>query len=261
MKLIDCFLYHNEDLVLEIRLNTLKEHVDKFVIVESKFDHQGNKKKLNFDFEKFKDFKDKINYQVIDEFPKDISNWDRENYQRNFIMNGIKNFDDNDYIIISDVDEIPNLKKLKNLQNNKFTVFQQKMFYYKFNLLNSSEPFWFGSKVCKKKDLKSPQWLRNQKVKNYPIWKFYKTKWNIIRDGGWHFSFLMDANQIKSKLESYAHAEFNNKNFNNLDKINFSIENQIDLFDRKFEFKKITFDETFPQYVLKNREKYNNWIL
>ena len=176
-------------------------------------------------------------------------------------MNGIKNFDDNDYIIISDVDEIPNLKKLKNLQNNKFTVFQQKMFYYKFNLLNSSEPFWFGSKVCKKKDLKSPQWLRNQKVKNYPIWKFYKTKWNIIRDGGWHFSFLMDANQIKSKLESYAHAEFNNKNFNNLDKINFSIENQIDLFDRKFEFKKITFDETFPQYVLKNREKYNNWIL
>ena len=261
MKLIDCFLYHNEDLVLDIRLNTLKEQVDQFVIVESKFDHQGNEKRLNFDFEKFKKFKNKINYQVINEFPKGISSWDRENYQRNFIMNGIDDFNENDYIIISDVDEIPDLKKLKNLHNNKFTVFQQKMFYYKFNLLNKTDPLWYGTKICKKKHLKSPQWLRDQKVKKYSFWKFYKIKWNIIKDGGWHFSFLMNAEQIKSKIESYAHAEFNNKNFNNLEKINFSLENQVDLFDRKIEFEKIIFDETFPKYILNNKEKYKNWIL
>ena len=261
MKLIDCFLYHNEDLVLDIRLNTLNEHVDQFVIVESNFDHQGNKKRLNFDFERFKKFKHKINYQVIEKFPGDISNWERENYQRNFIENGIADYDDNDYIIISDVDEIPDLKKIKNLQNNKFTVFQQKMFYYKFNLLNTTDPFLYGSKICKKKHLKSPQWLRNQKVKKYSFWKFYKIKWNIIKDGGWHFSFLMNAEQIKSKIESYAHAEFNNKNFNNLEKINFSLENQVDLFDRKIEFEKIVFDETFPKYILNNKEKYKNWIL
>ena len=261
MKLIDCFLYHNEDLVLDIRLNTLNEHVDQFVIVESNFDHQGNKKRLNFDFERFKKFKHKINYQVIEKFPGDISNWERENYQRNFIENGISDCDDNDYIIISDVDEIPDLKKIKNLQNNKFTVFQQKMFYYKFNLLNVTDPFWYGTKICKKKHLKSPQWLRDQKVKKYSFWKFYKIKWNIIKDGGWHFSFLMNAEQIKSKIESYAHAEFNNKNFNNLEKINFSLENKVDLFDRKIEFEKIVFDETFPKYILNNKEKYKNWIL
>ena len=261
MKLIDCFLYHNEDLVLDIRLNTLNEHVDQFVIVESNFDHQGNKKRLNFDFERFKKFKHKINYQVIEKFPGDISNWERENYQRNFIENGISDCDDNDYIIISDVDEIPDLKKIKNLQNNKFTVFQQKMFYYKFNLLNVTDPFWYGTKICKKKHLKSPQWLRDQKVKKYSFWKFYKIKWNIIKDGGWHFSFLMNAEQIKSKIESYAHAEFNNKHFNNLEKINFSLENQVDLFDRKIEFEKIVFDETFPKYILNNKEKYKNWIL
>ena len=96
MKLIDCFLYHNEDLVLDIRLNTLNEHVNKFVIVESKFDHQGNKKELNFDFKKFKKFENKINYQVIEEFPENISNWDRENYQRNFIVNGLDEFNEND---------------------------------------------------------------------------------------------------------------------------------------------------------------------
>ena len=261
MKLIDCFLYHNEDLVLDIRLNTLNEHVDQFVIVESNFDHQGNKKKLNFDFERFKKFKHKINYQVIEKFPGDISNWERENYQRNFIENGIADCDDNDYIIISDVDEIPDLKKIKNLQNYKFTVFEQKMFYYKFNLLNTTDPFWYGTKICKKKHLKSPQWLRDQKVKKYSFWKFYKIKWNIIKDGGWHFSFLMNAEQIKYKIESYAHAEFNNKNFNNLEKINFSLENKVDLFDRKIEFEKIVFDETFPNYILNNKEKYKNWIL
>ena len=71
----------------------------------------------------------------------------------------------------------------------------------------------------------------------------------------------MNAEQIKSKIESYAHAEFNNKNFNNLEKINFSLENQVDLFDRKIEYEKIVFDETFPKYILNNKEKYKNWIL
>ena len=71
----------------------------------------------------------------------------------------------------------------------------------------------------------------------------------------------MNAKQIRSKIESYAHTEFNNKNFTNLEKINFSLENKVDLFDRKIEFKKIVFDETFPQYIYNNKEKYKNWIL
>ena len=70
MKFIDCFLYHNEDLILDIRINTLNKFVDKFVIVESKYDHQGNKKKLNFDIKKFNHLRSKIIYLIIDEFPK-----------------------------------------------------------------------------------------------------------------------------------------------------------------------------------------------
>ena len=120
MKFIDCFLYHNEDLILDIRINTLNKFVDKFVIVESKYDHQGNKKKLNFDIKKFNRIRKKIIYLIIDEFPKKMSNWERENYQRNFIMKGLEGFDDNDYIIISDVDEIPNLLKLSNLDKFKY---------------------------------------------------------------------------------------------------------------------------------------------
>ena len=261
MKIIDCFLYNNEELILDIRINTLDKYVDKFVIIESKFDHQGNKKKLNFDINNFKKFRDKIKYLVIEEFPKGMTNWDRENYQRNYIANGIKDLDEDDYIIISDVDEIPNLNKIKDLNKHKFTVFEQKLFYYKLNLQNETNPFWFGSKICKKKYLKSPQWLRDQKVKKYSFWKFKMIRWNIIKSGGWHFSFLMNADQIKLKLGSYAHAEFNNHNFNDLKKIDYSIKNNIDLFDRDYDYKRTDFDESFPEYIFNNKEKFKDWIL
>ena len=261
MKIYDCFLYNNENLVLEIRLNTLSQYVDKFVIVESKFDHQGKKKNLNFKIENFQSFKDKIIYLIVERFPDNISNWQRENYQRNFIFNGLKNAEDEDLIIISDIDEIPDLSKIGSIKQYKFSVFEQKMFYYKINLQNKTSPFWYGSRMCKKKYLKSPQWLRNQKVKDYPFWKFYKIKWNVIKNGGWHFSFLMSIEQIKLKLNSYAHAEYNNSMFNSYEKINHAIKNKVDLFNRDISFNVIPFDGSFPEYIFKNKEKFKDWIL
>ena len=261
MKIFDCFLYNNENLVLDIRLNTLSKYIDKFVIAESKFDHQGNEKKLNFKIENFKNFKDKIIYLIVERFPDNMSNWERENYQRDFIFNGLKNAEDEDFIIISDIDEIPDLSKISSIKKYKFSVFEQKMFYYKINLQNKTSPFWYGSRICKKKYLKSPQWLRDQKVKDYPFWKFYKIKWNIIKNGGWHFSFLMNIQQIKLKLNSYAHEEYNNSNFNTYEKINYAIKNKVDLFNRDMLFEKITFDDSFPDYIFKNKEKFKDWIL
>ena len=121
MPIFDCFLYSNEDLILDIRLNTLDPYVEKFVIVEAAMDHQGNKKKLNFNIDNFPKFKDKISYLTIDNFPETYSSWQRENYQRNFLSKGIDDSSEEDYIMISDVDEIPNLenfhiKKKINLQ-------------------------------------------------------------------------------------------------------------------------------------------------
>ena len=261
MKIFDCFLYNDENLILDIRFNTLSKFVEKFIIVESKYDHQGNKKKLNFEINNFKKFKDKIIYLVIENFPQKLSNWERENFQRNYIINGLSLASDEDYIIISDADEIPDLAMLTNLDNYKFSVFEQKMYYYKINLLNKTDPFWYGSRICKKKYLKSPQWLRNQKIKKYPFWKFYKIKWNIIKKGGWHFSFLMNPEEIKKKLTSFAHSEYNNDKYTDLKKIKDSIENKIDLFNRPVVYEKNNFDETFPDYVVNNKEKFKNWIL
>ena len=260
MKIFDGFIYNNEDLILDIRLHTLCDYVEKFIIVEAAYDHQGNKKKLNFSFEKFKKFENKIIYKIIEKFPNNLSNWGRENFQRNYISNGLEEARDEDYVIISDVDEIPNLMNIKNIDKFKFTAFKQKLFYYKLNLINQSEPFWFGSKMCKKKYLIYPQWLRKQKVKKYPLWRFFKIKWNIIDQGGWHFSFLMTAKQIKKKLSSYAHAEYNNNYFKDLKKINSSIEKGEDLFDRKFKFQKITLDYDFPKYITDNKSNFSQWI-
>ena len=261
MKIFDCFMYHNEDLMLDIRLNTLSKYVDHFILVESMYDHQGNKKRLNFNFDNFRSYKDKITYLVIEKFPENMSSWDRENYQRDYLINGLTKADLDDYVLISDVDEIPDLTKFELVKNFKYSVFKQKMYYYKINLLNKTEPIWYGSKICKKRYIKSPQWLRDQKIKKVPFWKFYKERWNVIENGGWHFSFLMSASEIKKKLDSYAHFEYNNKKFNDLDKINNAIHQKIDLFDRPINFEKISFDDTFPEYIYNNKEKFKNWIL
>ena len=261
MRIFDCFLYNNEDLILDIRLNSLDKHIYKFVIVESKFDHQGNEKKINFKIENFQKFKDKIIYLIIEKFPNNLSNWGRENYQRDYILNGLVNAEDDDYVMISDIDEIPNISNLNFIKNYKFSVFEQKMFYYKINLQNKTEPLWYGSKICKKKHLKSPQWLRDQKVRKVPFWKFYKASWNIIKNGGWHFSFLMNADQIKMKLNSYAHAEYNNSNYNSFEKINSAINSNVDLFNRDIIFEKIPFDGSFPNYIFLNQEKFKDWII
>ena len=261
MKIFDCITFNDENSILEIRLNELNKYVDYFVIVEFGENHQGNKKGEKIDKVLLEKFKNKVRYIYVDSFKNNLSSWERENYQRNYLNEGLALANENDYIIISDVDEIPNLTKVKDLNNYKFTVFEQKMFYYKINLHNKTEPFWHGSRICKKKYLKSPQWLRDQNIKNYPFWRFDKIKWNIIKNGGWHFSFLMNPNQIKSKIKSFAHSEYNNEYYTNLEKIERSIEDKIDLFNRPLSYKKDSIDEMFPKYIIDNKEKFKEWII
>ena len=178
MKIYDCFMFFDEEMLLDLRLNVMDKYVDKFVITESTYMHSGKSKKLIFDKNKFKKFKDKIIYIVVDEEPSDliqikdsdtlnekqikmtINAKKREMFQINKTQEGIINADNDDIIIVSDIDEIPNLEKtnIKNI-NNKLIFFKQKMFYYKLNLFYAEMP-WFGTKACKKKYFKSPQWIR-----------------------------------------------------------------------------------------------------
>ena len=198
MKIFDCFMYFDEEIILDLRLNILNKYVDYFVIVESIFTHKGEKRDLKFNLKKFEKFKHKIIYLVYEKEPENVHKiFDdesenekstkyimnaifRENGQRNFILNGLKDAEDEDMILISDVDEIPNLEKLKLHEvKNKIILFQQDMFYYKLNL-KLPNFIWTGTKACKKKHLKTPQWLRNIKDKKFSFLRldvlFSKTK-------------------------------------------------------------------------------------
>ena len=264
MKIIDCFIYNNEDLILELRLNFLNKYVDKFILVEAKFDHSGKlKNKFNFDISKFEKFRNKIEYLKIENFPNKFIDWERENYQRNYISNALNSLDKDDQVIISDVDEIPNLQNLSGILNKgeKYTAFKQKMFYYKFNLLNLTESPWYGSKMCKMRYLRSPQWLRDQKVKKYSILKFYKIKWNIIQNGGWHFSYIMNPNEISEKIKSFSHAEYNLDKYTNIKTIEDKLSKGLDLFNRNQSYQKVELDSSFPKSFFENKNKFVKWFL
>ena len=263
MNILDCVTYFDEELILELRLNILYEHVDKFIITEGKYDHRGNKRELNFDINRYDKFRDKIIYLPVENFPNLNDPWQMLEHQRNYSLNEIKKYDDNDYVIISDIDEIPNPEKIIDFTNRKLNlgVFEQLFFYYKLNLLNTSQSEWYGSKICKKKNLKSPNWLREYKIKQYPWWRFDRPKnLKIIKDGGWHFSFLYDVDGIIKKISSFQHIEFDKDEYKNKETIIKKIKEGKDVFNRNFLFKKIKIDEKFPKFIIENKEKYKNWI-
>ena len=261
----DCFMYFDEDMLLDLRLNIMNKFVDFFVIVESKYTHQGKIKEKKLNLSDFKKFKDKIIHIYNESKIETNNSWEQENFQRNLIIEGINNAKPDDYILISDLDEIPNPKKLQNIYNKKYSVFNQSVFYYKFNLKNISEINWYGTRCCKKKYLISPQKLRNEKIKNYPFWrldKIYHKKFNIIEDGGWHFTYIKTLSDIKKKIKSFAHTEFNKDKYLDDTYLKQKINNGEDLFERDFKYKKIEVNKNnLPSYLVENVNYYSSWLL
>ncbi len=252
--------------MVDLRLNILDEYVDYFVISESTKTHQGKSKNINFDIKKFPKFKHKIKFLIAD-YDKDINFQNHtggespvEQHQRNYLIEGIKNAKPDDFIVLSDSDEIPDFSKIKNInQNKKFLAFSQKMFMYKLNLQNLRESNWIGSKITKKKYISSMQNLRNLKFKNYPFWRIDKYNLQIVQ-GGWHFSFLQTPKQILTKIKSFSHGEFNYENTNEKN-IEEKILKKEDIFGRGTELRKIAIDDSFPEYIRNNKDKLSNWII
>ena len=261
MNIYDSFIYNNEDLILDIRLNYLNKFVKQFIIVEAKFTHQGKEKTKFLNLSNFNKFRNKITHLFIENFPPNLLNWGRENFQRNYISNGLKEMQDDDFIMISDIDEIPNLRKFKYDDKLRYTVFCQKNFAYKLNLINKTFPIWHGTKGCKKKHLKTPQWIRNQKIKRKTFLNFFNIKWNMINNGGWHFSYLMSPNQIREKIMSFGHAEFNHSKFTDITKIEEKVNKNLDLFDREQIYEKVTFDNSFPLIIHQDQKNLSKWII
>ena len=295
MNLYDCFMYFDEDLLLDLRLNSLEKYVKKFVITEATYTHNGSKKDLRFDINKFKKFKDKIIYLVVDNQPKNIlklvdaeskdargeklilNGMARDYFQRENLSKGLTGATDEDLIIISDLDEIPRIESLNfsNIKNN-IVMFEQKMLYYKLNLLYENFT-WMGSKAVKHKNFKSPQWLRNIKGRKYPNWRidtlFSNKKYSnlyFVKNGGWHFTCVRSPEELEKKLLNFAHHyEYEESGLKIGDLKRFISEKRV-MYDHNVDqrgykwsgksiLKKIN-NEDLPSYVFSNLDKYKEWL-
>ena len=295
MNIYDCFMYFDEDMLLDLRLNVLNDHVKKFIISEATYTHNGSPKKLNFDINKFKKFKDKIEYIIVDKQPPSIfqlienenaeergkklilNGMARDYFQRESLKRGLVETSDDDLILISDLDEIPKLDELNfsKIKNN-IVIFEQKMFYYKLNLFY--EDFvWQGTKATKSKNFLSPQWLRNIKGKKYPKWRldilFSKKKYSnliYVKNGGWHFTCLRTPEELEKKLLNFAHHyEFEESGLK-IDDLKKLISEKRVMYDHNVDqrgykwsgksiLKKVRQIE-LPSYVTNNLSLYKEWL-
>ena len=289
MKIFDCTTFFSEDMLMDLRFNILDEYVHKFIVVESVFSHSGEKKKLNFDINKYPKFKDKIIYLVIENEPEGLieaknpaskrsNSVKRIEQSYEYMEKGISEALQDDLIILSDNDEIPNLES-KTFQNSSkdLFLFRQLFFYYKFNLLYNKIQ-WFGSRACKRKRLKSFSWLKNIKNKKYPFWRLdtyfselKNTNIEIVENGGWHFTNVKSPQDLFIKLNNFGHhdgfelsgltVQDIEKKINNrkvfydhfADKSNQDKWNSNDLLE-------VIDENLLPSYLLKNKIKYNNWL-
>jgi beta-1,4-mannosyl-glycoprotein beta-1,4-N-acetylglucosaminyltransferase len=271
----DCFLIFNELDLLEIRLNILSPVVDKFIIVEADRTHSNQQKQFFFEQNKnrYAKFLNKIIYIKITKYPLLKTSWVLENYQRNMITEGIKNCIPDDIILISDLDEIPNPDVIRNYKKDGIFQLEQAACYYFLNYRNILQKYWHGTRILTYGDI-----LRNatddysysynntfienlnqgctptkiRMIKDFPV----------IRNGGWHFSYLGGIEQIKYKIKSFGHQEFNNERFLDDVVLKRKIKYGIDFFrpkDNRFIPVKLT-NKYLPEYIIEHHDKYANLL-
>ena len=292
MKIIDSFMFFDENMLLDLRLNVLDKYVSKFIICEATYNHKGEEKKLKFNPNNFAKFKSKIEYIILESKPENlriINDNDaseikkskildnaliRENFQRNFVNSTIKKYNGEDLVLINDLDEIPNLEKFK--YKKKISIFEQKMIYFKFNLMYPNMN-WLGSKICKIKHLESPQWLRNIKPKIYPLWRldilFSKKKYNdisFINEGGWHFTNIKKPEEIHYKMKNFLHHfeyEKSGLGVKEIEKLikekralyNYSVDQRENKWNMNTRLIEIDLNK-LPDYILENKDRYREYL-
>lgn len=281
-KIYDCFNFFNELDILEIRLNILYDYVDYFVIVESSVTHTGVEKEFIFDKnkERFSKFLDKIILYKVSDTPNDFVNliysedetinkindyivlqtnrfnrWAQHDYGRDFfqkecVRRPLINCEDDDIILVSDADEIPNPEILLNLKeldldNNRYSL-NQTMYFYYLNIFKEST--WYGTKISKYKNIKNISFNELRGDESLTI---------KITNGGWHFSFMGGKEMVKTKMMSYSAKDMANDHV--LSSISENMENNIDPFFRGG-LTKVEIDSTYPKYILNNLENYSHLI-
>jgi beta-1,4-mannosyl-glycoprotein beta-1,4-N-acetylglucosaminyltransferase len=258
----DTFMFYNELDILEIRLNILDPYVDKFVLVEATRRHSGVPKPLYYaeNCERFSKFADKIVHVVVDDLPIDKNFWIAENYQRNCITRGIKDARSHDCILISDVDEIPRPTKFTEMKKKGISIFSHDYYVYYLNSRSPDEPYWnMGTRSIHKLEITTPQEVRSYGSHRQPVGNKH-----TIFYGGWHFSYCGGIEAVRDKLKGSPDMQIGKDR--PIHEVVFNaernMENGIDPLERrgKFVWRPVPIDETFPEYIRVNQNKYSHLI-
>ena len=290
MKIYDCTTFYSEHMMMDVRFSILDKYVEKFIVTESTYSHSGKRKKLNFNINNYPKYKDKIIYLVIDKEPNDLIETEKDNVSKrlnsikrielsyNYMKEAINEVAEDDLIILSDNDEIPNLGSKSFLKSKKKVIlFNQLFFYYKFNLFYDLL-LCDGSKACKKKSLKSFSWLKNIKTKKYTFWRidnyFSENKMvdiEIIKDGGWHFTNLKSPKDLFEKFKNFGHHDEFEESGITLEKLknyidegivfynHFADQKDLNKWNFNYKLKKIN-DDFLPEYLIRNKDKFKDWF-
>ncbi|MBU9324407.1 beta-1,4-mannosyl-glycoprotein beta-1,4-N-acetylglucosaminyltransferase [Burkholderia gladioli] len=275
-KIYDCFCYFNEDMLLELRLETLWDHVDYFVIAESRYTQVGDEKPLNFDSERFARFRDKIRYLAIDHLPPgEPDMWKNENYQRSYLIHGLHDAAPDDLVVVSDLDEIPRPECLRQYDPRRYLradLHQYCYAYFLNNRLMDGEGFadWIGTRVTSYRHLtqffgnvnavrsyKSAGLLRSLKR----AW-FRRRKVQHIHDAGWHFSWVTSPEAMILKMKSVADQKFMRDEFQDVAYIESRIRSGQDVLDRPLRYVPQALEpRQFPRGIVEARERYARWLI
>jgi beta-1,4-mannosyl-glycoprotein beta-1,4-N-acetylglucosaminyltransferase len=281
----DCFPFFNELELLELRLHELAGVVDKFVLVEATRTHMNKPKPLFFHEgrARFVDFSDKIIHIVVRDLPEDSNPWVLDRFQRNCIARGLNNCRPDDWLLVSDVDEIPraalvqkiseqvqfadnfltnkvhealNSKPLQSVlqrrgvrrlwrKHNPFVLrFQQVLYRYLLNCRSSLN--WYGTRMARFRDFAGAEELR---------YSGYKT----VPDAGWHFTWMGGTDRMREKMAAIAHQELS-KYQNDGQLLELAIKEGKSLFSQEEALEFVRLDDTFPTYIQKHPEKFSGWL-
>jgi len=286
--IFDCFIFFNELELLELRLHELAGVVDKFVVVEARRTFSNQPKPLHFQENRarFAQFENKIIHVIVEDMPATGDAWESERFQRNAIARGLQGCRPDDWVLVSDIDEIPratvvekisretpyhdgflsnavhsalNSKMFKAVfhrkgfrrrlrKNHPFVLkFEQSLHRHYLNCVSVRPRFWYGTRMLRYRDFSAANELRHSGYK-------------LVKDAGWHFTFMGGVDRIREKIAAYSHQEFNNQKFTAPQAVTARIDHGKSLFDRDEELEFVRLDETFPRYVREHPEKFSNWI-
>lgn len=261
----DCFTYLNEADLLELRLNELGGVVDRFVAVEANITFSGLPRPFTLKEtllqERFKPWRDRISVVEVTDTP-DVQPRYREEFQRDAILRGLEQADSADWIVCSDVDEIPKPEFVRQWNpDHGPRRFAQRVSYYWFNCITTEG--WAGSRIATLDQLLArggPQLFRHSGKDGGAAGAPATAELPMIPNAGWHFSYMGGVEQIQTKLASYCHRELDIPKFNNSEHIINTIKTGKDLFNRNIQSKFIPIDDSFPQTVIQNLQRWKEFI-